>query len=125
MTTDIPPPEITGAMRRETPAALKAARYEWVLARREDGWTQMRIAAALGIACSNVQHVCAEGPARKRPALTARILTRATGVKIGHCGEHFDKLPPEARETLAITAARQRKTIAEVLVESYAATLTK
>lgn len=125
MTTDIPPPEIMGAMRRETPAALKAARSEWVLTRRDDGWTLSRIAAALGITPTSVHGICEKGPARNRPGLTAKRLSPATGVKIGHCGEPFDKLPPETREVLAMTAARQRKTVAEVLVESYVATLTK
>ena len=37
----------------------------------------------------------------------------------------ISQLPPEVREGLAMTAARQRKTVAEVLVESYAAALTK
>ena len=125
MTTDIPPPEIVGAMRRETPAALKAARREWVTARREDGWTLNQISAALGIGPPSVHGICERGPARNRQVLTAKSLAHATGVKIGHCGGPFDKMPPDIREALAMTAARQRKTVAEVLVESYAATLTK
>lgn len=119
--TLVAPSHLRGRMLRHIPKAIKEERLAWIKARRDEGYTQAPIAAALGIDRSTVSSILHDyGASPKRTPLLAKRVNHI-GLRLGRLSTLYDRLPQEMREALAVEAARMRGSIEDAIVSRLAA----
>lgn len=113
------PAHIRGPMRRETDAALKQARVEWLQSLPRD-IRRLDVAAALGISHHSASVLMTRhcGPKPPRPD---RINVSLRGIRFGVLGEAVvNGMTWEQQDALEARCAKTGETMAEALVAFWA-----
>lgn len=112
------PEHLRGKMTN-LPASLRAERNAWIVMAADEGYTQRRIAQALGVSVGSVHSALHSLGYRRKPKMTWEAL-RSSGVRLGVTSDAVDAMPEPAREKLVMAAIKQRKDAVRVMADFWA-----
>ena len=111
------PEHLRGCLRRDP--ARRAERLAWLIEQADAGHSGRDMSRALGINLYRAAHILAEAGYQRRPNNTANRLCDH-GILVGSAARAIDAMPYDARDALAVTAAKARKPMSAVLAYFWA-----